>query len=572
MARMIPPFIDPKNPSPGEIEAFARLRDDPGTDGWIVLHSYDLPQHPTRVSGEADFVILVPGLGMLVLEIKAHRRVSRDADGQWRLGNDPPTRRSPFNQASDASYALLENVIKRRRKDLYDSLVGWHAVLFTHTPFEVPAMEWNSWEALDRNDFTRQPISALVTGVLEKARERLPKAQEGRPSAEECEAVARLLRPEFEVVQPAAERRGEREQELRAYTEEQYVALDGFARHPRVVFEGPAGTGKTLLALEAARRAGASGKSVGLLCFNRHLGAWIERQTMALPGVTSRTLHQQMLRETQAKVPAVGQAAFFEDVLPDLAIEAVLDRDAPAQFDVLIVDEAQDIMRESYLDYLDVTLKGGLGAGTWTMFGDFERQAVYEAASLSVDEFSRRSPGTPVFSLRTNCRNTPRIARWVSMISALEPGYTRVRRPEGGPRPRTQYYDSEEEQLAKLTKVLSDVYGRGFEGSDIAILSFGRDGAAARLAVTPWRDRIKPFELTMSPGHIGYATVQAFKGLEAPVIIVTDVDAVQGERAHSLFYTATTRATEELHIIADTTVAPDVLDLTDRYNAEETSD
>ena len=93
------------------------------------------------------------------------------------------------------------------------------------------------------------------------------------------------------------ERRAEAEQALRQFTEEQYVALDGMARYERVVFEGPAGTGKTLLALEAARREAASGYRVGVICFNRLLGRWLHEQAAQLSGdVTASTLHQLMLR------------------------------------------------------------------------------------------------------------------------------------------------------------------------------------------------------------------------------------------------------------------------------------
>lgn len=64
MARMIPPSFDPAvTPSPGEREVFQRLRDDPGTEGWTVLHSLGIALHPRQIQGEADFVIIVPGKG-----------------------------------------------------------------------------------------------------------------------------------------------------------------------------------------------------------------------------------------------------------------------------------------------------------------------------------------------------------------------------------------------------------------------------------------------------------------------------------------------------------------------------
>ena len=72
MARMSPNVISPETRSEGERRLFKLLRDDPATKGWTVLHSIDIPRHINNVSGEADFVIIVPGRGILILEVKGH--------------------------------------------------------------------------------------------------------------------------------------------------------------------------------------------------------------------------------------------------------------------------------------------------------------------------------------------------------------------------------------------------------------------------------------------------------------------------------------------------------------------
>ncbi len=570
---MIPAVIDAVTPSPGERELFRRLRDDPDAADWIVLHSFNLPRHRTQVQGEADFVVLAPGLGMLCLEVKAHRRVSREADGRWRLGGDPPVSRSPFKQAEDNMRSLLD-VIRERRRGEADGIVAWSAVLFTHCEFRVPAVEWNSWEVLDSRDLHGKPVSTLLADVLTHARAELSfKALDGVPTVQECQAIASALRPRFEVIQSAAQRRSEQEEELRAYTEEQYAALDGMARYARTVFEGPAGTGKTILALEAARRGGAEGKRVGLICFNRLLGQWLQREAADLGElVTASTLHRLMLQAAGAEIPREAPRGFFETQLPEIATERLLNRDDPALFDTLVIDEAQDILRDPYLDFLDLVCEGGLASGSWTMFADFERQALFEAADVSLDRFLASRANAPVFGLRINCRNTPRIARWVSMLAALDPAYTRIRRPDTGPPPRTRYYRDDRDQLDILAKLLGALYEDGFEGRDIVVLSFKREGAAAKVTVAPWRDRIRPFEVVPRGNYVRYATVQAFKGMEAPVIVLTDVDQLQGQRARSIFYTATTRPTERLYVLAEDVLADEMLDLVDRFDPGGDSD
>ncbi len=564
MARMIPAVISSETPSPGERLLFERFRDEKGTEEWTVLHSFNLPKHVTQVEGECDFVIIGPGLGILCLEVKAHLSVARDDDGLWHLGKHDTTTRAPFQQAKDSMRSLMR-ILESRRSDLANSAVVWSAVAFTHTEFRVPAVEWNDWEVIDSRDLREHSVSELVTRVLTHARELLPrKAVEGSPSAEDCDAVVRVLRPSFEVIQAPSQRRSEAAAALQAFTEEQYGAIDGMTRSRRVVFEGPAGTGKTLLALEAARRAAAEGERVALVCFNRLLGAWLKTQAEGLRGVTTGTIHSIMRSIADAQLPSPPPVGYFETVLPGLAINALLDSGDGAPFDVLVVDEAQDILRDEYLDFLDLAVRDGLDNGRWSFFGDFYRQALYGSADIDLDAFLAEHPGVVPYSLGVNCRNTKRIAHWVTMMSSLDPGYSSVRRVDPGPLPRMHYFGELQSQGQALEQqVLPALYRAGFEGQDIVLLSPYRECAAASLN-SPWKDRLRTCDTASAPGHLRYSTISAFKGLEAPVVILTDITGVADDHARSLFYTGATRATEQLHVFASEGLRGQFLELIEK--------
>ena len=73
MARMIPPSI-PADAPKGERSLFAKLRDDPKSKDWIVFHSFDIRKHVVRQEGAADMLVVVPGNGILCLEVKGCRR------------------------------------------------------------------------------------------------------------------------------------------------------------------------------------------------------------------------------------------------------------------------------------------------------------------------------------------------------------------------------------------------------------------------------------------------------------------------------------------------------------------
>src|SRR5699024_2722484 len=104
MARLIPPFF-PTGAAPGEQSVYRALAEDQSTDDWIVLHSLNIAEHVRNPEGEADFVVIAPSLGILVIEAKSHDHFTF-RDGIWKLGRQKPTTRGPFKQAGEAMYSI----------------------------------------------------------------------------------------------------------------------------------------------------------------------------------------------------------------------------------------------------------------------------------------------------------------------------------------------------------------------------------------------------------------------------------------------------------------------------------
>jgi hypothetical protein len=556
---MIPPFVQQGTRSPGERELFQRLRDDPATSDWVVLHSLDIARHETQREGEADFVVIIPGLGVLCLEVKAHHRVRREG-GLWLYGARGEERdaRGPFKQASDAMHSIRNRVAARDPS--LSRIVFLSGVVFTSLDFRIQSEEWHDWQVVDSSRLRSRPVSALFRELIDRGRAYLaqtpsaawfdPRRQEPAPA--QCARLVQLLRPDFEAFESPRARAQSRDAELKRYTAEQFVALDAMAGNPRVVFEGPAGTGKTLLAIEAARRARAQGRRVLLLCFNRMLGDWLEKETEPLrPEVNTSTLHRYMLGLAEQPVGSDRPPSFWEVDLPGHAIDRLLADGAPEPFDEVIVDEAQDILRDAYLDVIDLSVRGGLAAGRWRLFGDFEGQAIYGAPRESLPHLlERRAGSAPQFSLRINCRNTPRVAELVHALGGLVPPYTRVLRPDDGVDPEIRYFADSDEQKAMLANALDELENDGFRGSEVTILSpRAHDACAGCISAPPWAGRLRPAGRGAA-GHTSFCSIHAFKGLEAPAIIVTDVDRVSSQDASALFYVATTRALHRLIILA----------------------
>src|SRR5262249_12921127 len=153
-------------------------------------------------------------------------------------------------------------------------------------------------------------------------------------------------RPRFEAAIVPGDVRRARQTQLAAFVDEQYDALDNMQDNRAVLFTGPAGSGKTWLAMEATRRQIELGFTGRLLCFNRLLGQRLSQDLTGLDGLQVGTFHQEALRLSGRRPPAEAGPRFWDEELPDLAIDALLDHGEGEAADFLIVDEIQDLARK----------------------------------------------------------------------------------------------------------------------------------------------------------------------------------------------------------------------------------
>ena len=553
MAHMIPALIDEDAP-PGERALFAALMSAEGTENWTVLHSLRLVDHPTQQRGEIDFVVVAPDIGIVVIEVKSHLSIARKPNGEWLLGRDRPTTRSPFQQADDAKFAL-EKFLSTRV-----GLTATHiesCVWFTHAPVRRDlraSIEWAPWQVLDM--YTLQgDVAEAVTSVAAAGRTHRTEAGHRWPSvvgpdAATANRVVSALKPKISVNATDADVRAARDSELVRLLDEQVELLESLSGNPRVLITGPPGCGKTFIGLEAARLEAKKGGRGRLLCFNHALAAHLSEQAADIEGLEVDTLPAYMLELAGITAPSTERGSdFWERTVPERAWEALADGDTVA-VNYLIVDEAQDLCRDAWLDVMDLVVEGGLDGGRCLFLADFDDQAIYDSDGQS--SLRERTGPLMTFQLRTNCRNVPEIAAEAGKFAGDESAYRRVRRSACGEVPQLHVFTDEQEQQSLLVEAVCALRKEGFALHEIVILSRHRNSAASS-CTDPW---IAPLLVDArrggepSKGHIRYSTIHSFKGLESPAVILTDITESSRGPYRDLLTVGMTRARDRLVVLA----------------------
>jgi hypothetical protein len=432
--------------------------------------------------------------------------------------------------------------------------------------------EFEPWEAIDRNAL-KIPVSKLVLNVLAGKRKQIRGFQQCSESG--IREIRQFLRPDFERIVARPTIVSECETSLIALTEDQYSVLDMISENPRYLIEGAAGTGKTILALEYSRRQAAEGKKVLLLCFNRLLGEWFQSRvsTTAKGSLTSnsyfRFLRESILKspwreEFEAAEQNAGQEQLFSEVLPLYGLLAA--ESLNVQFDVLVLDEAQDLLKPDTVAFLGTVLKGGMTGGRWYVFGDFTRQCIYGNASRDecLQTLKSACQGFSLAKLQTNCRNTRRIGEETALLSGFASPPYKLGQVDGLP-VDYRYWRNSKHQLDKLTKLIQELIVEGMNPQDFVLLSsrkFSDSIAAQLLCATKTYGTISATEIRsgvlplVNKTRVGFATIQSFKGMESKAVIICDIEHVENDAPQALLYTGMSRARSLLILMVHESVGP----------------
>lgn len=560
MARMIPDYIHRDCQSSAERRLFERFRKEL-SDTYVVLHSLGLAKHANKPRAEIDFVV-VCRMGLLCLEVKGGR--IRQERGVWsfinRYGEVNRKRESPFEQAASGMFALRRSIEQKfgHGSPQREAIFGY-AVVFLDQSFSLESPEWDLKRLIDANRFSEQ-LEKLILNQFDYSLQEIK-----RITGQECQTMSdsqtdlllKYLRPDFDVVPSISSRIRECHENLLRLTEEQYDVLDQLDANERVMISGGAGTGKTMLAVEKARREAQKGRRVAFFCYNQLLARHI-RQILQRPEgnlIEVNTLHGYARKLIAAAgldngLPSdCGTSELFLEKYPVLFEKAFVELYDASPFDMLVVDEGQDLTAKPYLGMLDWLVQGGITRGRWVWFEDTQQDIFRPGRGAEVR--SELDWGNPaVCRLTKNCRNTKPISIFTSLATATNKQKCLV---DSDLKVSPSFYKSRSHQLKLLENILTVLLKGRVDPSDIVLLSpYVQDNS-----VLKGLEKIGSLGLFTYGGNGGqagsrflrYTTIQKFKGLEAKVIIVTDIADLVSPEMRTLNYVAFSRPTSCLEVL-----------------------
>lgn len=483
---------------------------------------------------EIDLLVAWPGEGVAVIEVKGGQ-VWKDDDGSWYQYSSAGERRieDPAEQVQDARH-MLQGYLRRRGtgSTAIASSRTTHLVAlpFTDVPRYWSAPNLERTMVVDRHDLPH--IAARVLAAIQ---------QHGggwKPlSALEAELLvdvltARLPRQVDRVAQAA-----EQGAVVDQLTRDQSRFLTGvMSRMTRARVIGGAGTGKTFLAMEQARRLAHDGKRVALVCYSRGLGRYFERVVEGWPArdrpAFTGLFHDLPVR-WGAEPGADDDSDYWERRLPERLGELAESRPESERFDAVIVDEAQDfsdIWWPNLLKCLRDPERGGL----YVFLDDGQR--VFPRNGHDPIELEP-------LQLEENLRNTKQIAQLAGSLSQVP------MTPRGSSGEPVRVVDvSAEDAVAAADDAVETLLDEGWEPGQVALLTTGRRHPEQRHTVelAGYREYWDDF---FAGEDVFYGHVLGFKGLERPVVVLCVNGFRDTERAREILYTGLSRASALLVVV-----------------------
>jgi hypothetical protein len=491
-------------------------------DNWFVLYGVAwLSERATSVGsteGECDFIIVGSDIGLLFIEVKGGR-IGKDADG-WHSYNRQGLRfsiKDPIQQATKAKHHII-NMLRSSPHFAKRYLPAGIMACFPHTKkSEMPFLLELPRAAI---------LSADDLGNLEQAIRRASQiymtSNDRKPTPAECVDIANYLKPSFEGRSRWSTIAKMQKLAIDNLTAEQAAVFECTKENTRIGLSGPAGSGKTILAMKWAQTLLAEQKSLLVLTPTPLLEKYYK--TM-LTGFGTCTFAGSSVKQVEAFGGERSPSSSF--------------------FDAVLIEEGQNIMLESWVIIDRIICQSN----------NPRLLVIYDANQKMKHKDDIYLPDAlAYYRLNRIIRNTAQIAKVSKSFFSNESFSPSITGPDGVD---VQFIALAKEEYERNTiaQIVHDLTRKhDFELRDIVVLYYRGEGNAMDV------DRHMSHQLILGARSgweadndqwiVPTMSIRDFIGMESPVVILTELDKWLDKELIEACYIGVSRARYVLCIVA----------------------
>jgi hypothetical protein len=520
-ARFYPEY--PVFQSPAEEKVFETLLTELSNSSEIFCNYMFFDGNITR---EIDFIVLSPGHGVILIEVKGGQ-VVLNADGNFENAKGEI---DPHKQITEGMYKLRD-VIAERWSQHHKPRLAWVIAfpdatmsddIYTHS---VPRTR-----ILDQTE---------IADIGSKIRRIMHDTENIVNSGEDLEAISLILRNVRDDSGIYQDQWATIENYREALSVSQSTILASLRYLPNYILTGPAGSGKTFLALEQARRHVEQGRSVALLCYNFGLAKFLKSETDRWP-LNLRpnyvgTFHSFLQNVWKVSTPNNASTEWWEETSAKEALKNLQKNKSLEKFDAFVVDEAQDF-NDQWWTALTMGFKDPSADTFVSAFGDIDQKIFRDQDSNHFD--------FPRIALDGNLRSADPIIEVASKLMGFEIEGRGIK----GPPVRFVQCETANANGA-ADDVVDELLNDGVPHSKLMLLTTNRRHEMQMMLAANGKDHY--WDEFHSEDEIFYSHVSSFKGLERSGVIVAIDGWKDPKKAREALYVAITRARDKLVIVGD---------------------
>lgn len=578
MVRMMPPSLGGDR-NYGERVLFEKLLDDSAHPNWIALHSLKQSITAKQFEAEGDFVVLIPGKGLVIIEVKGATAATLEGE-TWTFEGVAPgaVHKSPLEQID----VTRRNIQRRfRDNDLDDKAIPMARLVWLPKlqPFQFADIN-DRGLLLGHWEIAFAPDLDQVAATIEKCIDEYIKSMADNPdvnftpeifTAEYAQDVLNVLVIEAAAFASSNHLTQIQQLELAKATDEQLELLDSFIDNNDIYIEGAPGTGKSRMLGLAAVKMANEGRRVLLTCYNLMMADYFANEYGRHQMIDVISVHDLFFDSIPQRQGKTSQY-WFNVELPRLARAAIEMNPAMAKYDAICIDEFQDIATKddvvsTIFSYFSpdspfdprVILAGD---DHQNIFGDSTGQGSFEIAKGIY-------PTMVKVRLNKNCRQAPALSD--AIYKFLNHNGEKLK--HAVPRDVDSTFEIVRPKAGQETLALADVLKgllEKYSPDQIRILStHGKKSLVGNLfprEATNAQERWLKSQLRheSTSGKVRWRGIAKFKGLESDVVVITDISLESQSRVesmglwlHELLYVGMTRAKFHLVLMISDNLYPD---------------